>query len=335
VDRKNGKDKLIKTGLWFLSALKIRKIIKDAKADFIVHKEQLPFLPYILSKMKIPMLLDIGDWWWTTLFGSNKIGLNLAQTMENIEMKMLGKANNLYVSVHSRTEAKILEQRGIPGNRIRFINHPASHGDFKPVDSRKLRKELGIEKDFVVALHGIIHPSKGYDQILDWWTEISKTRKNWKLLIIGGGTGEDWCRNKIKKLGIQDSTIMTGWVKDVNTLNMYLNLADCLLVTRRNDLANQGLIPSSLFHSLSIGKPLLITGLPGFSEMVRDGIDGFAFKPDNFKSFKDKLDYIYNNPEKAKQIGKQGIKRGIDVFDPDKCAKGFYNFIDDIIKNSN
>ncbi|HVY01964.1 MAG TPA: glycosyltransferase, partial [Candidatus Nanoarchaeia archaeon] len=115
----------------------------------------------------------------------------------------------------------------------------------------------------------------------------------------------------------------------------YLNVSDCLLVTRRNDLANKGLIPSALFHSLTIGKPLLITGLPGFSEMVRDKIDGYTFKPDSFESFKKKLEYIQIHPEEARKIGKQGIKRGKEVFDPEKCAKGFYDFIDETIKKNN
>ncbi|HVY01376.1 MAG TPA: glycosyltransferase, partial [Candidatus Nanoarchaeia archaeon] len=213
VDRKNGKDKLIKTALWFLSAFKIRKIIKESKADFIVHKEQLPFLPYFFSSMEIPLLLDIGDWWWTTLFGGTKIGSKFAEVMENFEMRLYGRKNNVFMSAHSLTEAKVLEERGMNGKRVRFINHPASQTHFKPVDAQKLRKKLGLENSFVVSMHGIIHPSKGYDQILTWWADISKDKKDWKLMIIGGGTGEKWCRNKIKSLGIENSTIMTGWIK--------------------------------------------------------------------------------------------------------------------------
>jgi glycosyltransferase involved in cell wall biosynthesis len=66
--------------------------------------------------------------------------------------------------------------------------------------------------------------------------------------------------------------------------------------------------------------------------MVRDKIDGYSFEPDNYDSFKDKLEYIYAHPEQAHKVGLAGIKRGKEVFNPDKNAAGFYKFIDEIVR---
>ena len=98
-----------------------------------------------------------------------------------------------------------------------------------------LRKKLNLPVgDFIVAVHGIIHPSKGYDQMLKWWKNISLNYPSWKLLIIGGAGKEKWCREKISELGLINKVIMTGWLPNQMMVNEYLNAADCLLVTRRN-----------------------------------------------------------------------------------------------------
>lgn len=333
VDRTRTGDKWRKMLLWFANINRIRKIIREENAACIIHKEQLPIMPYVLSSMRIPLLLDIGDWWWSTLLGGSRLGLWIAETIENIETGLWGSKDNVFVSAHSHAEAKVITDRGMAPKRIRVINHPSSNGVYLPIDVSARRKTLCLDGAFVVALHGIIHPSKGYNQILEWWVDLSKRHRHWKLLIVGGTIGEAWCRNTIQRLNIEHSTIMTGWVRDTAELNEYLNLADCLLVTRRNDVANRGLIPSSLFHSLSIGKPLLVTGLPGLSEMVRDGIDAFIFEPDNYESFRNKLEYIAAHPAEALRVATAGITRGQDVFDPKKCITGFCQFIDDIVAN--
>jgi glycosyltransferase involved in cell wall biosynthesis len=333
VNRKDSKDKWIKTLIWYASMPKIRKMIEEIKPSFIVHKEQMPFIPRYLAKLKIPLLIDIGDWWWTTLLCKTKLGSYLAEKMENREVRLWNKHQNIFLTTHSNTEKEVLVQRGMEAKRITVVNHPSSDETYKPIDSSNLRKKLKLSKNFVVSVHGIIHPSKDYNLLLNWWKEISLIHKDWKLLIIGGTIGEEWCKNKIKKLGIEKTTLMTGWLKDAEEVNKYLNVSDCLLVTRKNNLANRGLIPSSLFHSLSLGKPVVITGLGGLSEIIRNKIDGFSYIPDNFDSFKETLEYIYNNPKKAKEIGKAGILRGKECFDPEKSAKGFFKVIDKNIKS--
>lgn len=335
VDRKDAYDKWKKTLIWYWNARKLDRLIREFKPSCIVHKEQLPFIPLYLRKKGIPLLVDIGDWWWTTLFGRTRGGMRVAQKVENVGIRSWGKSKNLFVTTHSQTEAATLVKRGMDPSRIYVVNHPSSDEVFRPVQAADIRKKLDFKKgDWVVAVHGIIHPSKAYDQLLVWWQRVVRAHQNWKLLIIGGTIGEKWCKNEIRRLGIQKNTIMTGWLKDVEEVNRYLNAADCLLVTRRNDLANQGLIPSSLFHSLSIGKPLVITGLPGLSEIVVNGINGYSFTPDSYDSFKSTLEEIYNYPQKAKKIGRKGIARGRECFDPEKCAEGFVGVIDRAVRES-
>jgi len=332
IDRKSAKDKWIKMFIWYLNIWNIRKIIKENNASFIVHKEQLPFIPSILARMKIPMLLDIGDWWWSTLLCKYNLE-KVSEKIENVEIRDWNKFKNLYLSTHSKAEAEMIYERGMDIKRMTVINQSSNDKTFKPVDARDIRKKLGLkDTDWVVAVHGIIHPSKDYGLLLKWWAKISAKHNNWKLLNIGGTMGEEWYKKRIKELNIEDSTILTGWIDGPGELNKYLNAADCLLVTRKNNLANRGLIPSSLHHSMSIGKPLVVTGLAGLTENVQNGINGYSYIPDSYESFEKTLEHIYNNPKEARKVGLAGIARGKECFDLDKSARNFFNLIDRNIK---
>jgi glycosyltransferase involved in cell wall biosynthesis len=206
-------------------------------------------------------------------------------------------------------------------------------GDYFPCSAEKERADLGFaKKDFVMATHGIIHLSKGYDQVLLWWKKIVLKHKNWKFLFIGGTMGEDWFRKMIQDLKLEDSVKITGWISDQSKLNRYLNSADCLLVTRRNTEDNFGTTPSGLTHSLMTGKPTVVTGLPSLKLMVQDRKNGYTFEPDSYESFKNCLEEIYSNPKKSRKIGLAGLKRIKELFDPLKSASQYNSVISTLLK---
>jgi len=332
VDTTNNFDKWMKTFFYYLFLPRTLAELKALKPDFIICKETLPFVPLIVSKLKIPMIADISDWWWSILLGNKKFGRVFAKEMEKIEVKKWNKSKVIAIT-HSNAEGKVVESKGMPKNKIKVINAPLYRGVYFPLDAAKERKKIDPEDNsWIVSVHGIIHQSKGYDQLLEWWKKLLNDHPNWKLLIIGGAGGEAWCREKIKQLGIQENVIMTGWLETQEQVNKYLNASDCLLATRRNTEENKGIIPASLYHSLLVGKPTVITGLPGMSEIITHKKDGFIFEPDNFNSFKSVLEEIYNNPVESLKIAKQGIKRGEDCFDPKIAAIKWREVIDESLK---
>ena len=125
---------------------------------------------------------------------------------------------------------------------------------------------------------------------------------------------------------------MTGWLPTQGDVNRHLNAADCLLVIRRNSDDNQGIIPSALYHSLATGKPTVATGLAGMAEIVRHGVDGYLFEPDNYDSFRAVLEYVAVHPAEAARIGQAGMAREKECFDPDIAAVKTVEVIDRMLR---
>lgn len=333
VSNKNGIDKGIKTIAYYFFLPYTLIKIKKLNPDFIICKETLPFIPFFVRLLNIPMLIDTSDWWFSILLGKRNFGKKLASILEKLEVRGWNSPK-VTVVAHSKAEAEMSEKKGFR-HEIKVINAPMYGNIFRPYNAKKQRKLLKFkDSDFVLAVHGIIHPSKGYDRLLEWWKKLSLEHKNWKLLIIGGSFGENWCRNEIKRLNLENNAIMTGWLKTQEDLNQYLNAANCLLVIRRNTPENQGVIPSALYHSLPTGKPTLATGLPGFSEIIQHNVNGFLYTPDDYNSFKTVLEFISSNPKQAKKVGINGIKRAKECFDPEKTAQDYVKIAENSINYS-
>ncbi len=327
VNRFDTRDKWLKTLKFYFSLKKTIAEIKKLNPDLIICKETLPFVPSLLARTKIPLLIDISDWWWSIMLGKNRFGRKFAGFMEGLEVRDWNRFRVVAVT-HTKSESKLMLKKGFSKNKIEIINAQQHKFAYFPISNNSSRARLGLKKDdWIVAVHGIMHPSKGYDQLLEWWKKIIKKHENWKLLFIGGSGEEKKYRRMVKDLDLSKNVIMTGWLPNHQQVNLYLNSADCLLVTRRNTPENVGIIPSSLYHNLAVGKPTLATGLPGMSEIIVPNVNGYIFKPDSYSSFQFALEFIHDNPKKAAAAGKAGILTAKKSFDMELCASKYAGLI--------
>lgn len=328
IDRANTGDKWSKTLLYYFYLPHTLLRLKKLNPAFIICKETLPLIPSLVLRLRRPALIDISDWWLSIQFGKSAWGKKFAGFVEKLEVTDWNRFPVMAVT-HTRAETALMEKKGMARDKIQIINAPQHEGVYYPIAVPGERKKLGLrEDDWVVAVHGIIHPSKGYDQIIEWWAQLIQSRPNWKLVIIGGSGVEVECRQKITALKLEANVLMTGWLPDHADVNRALNAADCLLVTRRNSPENQGVIPSSLYHSLALCKPTVVTGLPGMSEVVTDKVNGFVYQPDRYESFRSTLEYVCDREAEAATAAEQGVLTAKERFDLNACARKYFELID-------
>ena len=80
VDRRNGRDKLLKLGLYYLLFPALRRQVVALKPDILMCREPLPLLPGAMCRTGIPaMVASVSDHWWAILLGWNPPGKRLAR----------------------------------------------------------------------------------------------------------------------------------------------------------------------------------------------------------------------------------------------------------------
>ena len=334
VDQANGRDKWRKTGYWYRHFGRLERRIRELEPAVVVCKETLPFLPGRVVRLGYPTIISSSDWWWSILFGGSRWGRRLADAMEAREVRSWNRPW-VRATVGTAAEGRLLAAKGMDERLIAVVPAPQNPGVFRPLSPRPTKEELGLDpalKHFAIC--GIIRGGKGYDQLLDWWKAAVGRHPDWRLVIIGGAGGEAWCRKEIAKRGLEREVVMTGWLPTKEDVNRWLNAMDGVLAHRRNSPDNQGIVPSALFNGMSTGRPVAASGLPGMAELVRDGVDGFLYRPDDGDSFVEALEKALADEAAGGGVGAAGARRAAACFDPGAAVDGMRALVEELGRGS-
>src|SRR5262249_43027714 len=90
----------------------------------------------------------------------------------------------------------------------------------------------------------------------------------------------------------------------------YLASAEIFCTPRR--LASFGMV---VLEAMSSGTPVVAARLPGFAEVMQDGVHGLMLnEPDDTASFVAALDTLLADPQRARALGRAGRERVVTTF---------------------
>lgn len=159
-------------------------------------------------------------------------------------------------------------------------------------DIEEIKKEFNINKDdFVLGNISRLEPSKGHNFLFKAAKILTERHKDKRivLLVIGAGKEKLKLIKDIRKMGMQDNIVLTGFRKDILSL---LSIMDLFVFTS----LREGL-PRVLVQAAAVGLPLIAFKVDGIPEIVRDGYNGFLIKPKNIAQLVDRIENYLKNPE--------------------------------------
>lgn len=139
--------------------------------------------------------------------------------------------------------------------------------DFKYSDDtrQRLRDSFHIKNELVIGHSGRFHEAKNHKFLLEIFAKVRSKNVNAKLLLVGDGDLRQSIEEEIDRLGIKDSVIITGMIRDVAP---YYSAMDIFVFPS----LWEGL-PVSVVEAQAAGLPCLIsdtiTKQVDFSELVK------------------------------------------------------------------
>lgn len=144
------------------------------------------------------------------------------------------------------------------------------------IDNKKvnaLKKKYGISKrDFTAVFVGRIAEEKNVPFLIDITKDLSKTKPNFKLLIIGDGPDKEKYEKEVKEKGCEKNIIFTGKVP-WDDVPIYYQLADVFISASQSE--TQGL---TIIEAMAASLPALCIDDESFRDTVVDDLNGFLFK---------------------------------------------------------
>jgi glycosyltransferase involved in cell wall biosynthesis len=166
--------------------------------------------------------------------------------------------------VSAEAAHRFLRWKAVSQEKCRVITNGISSSEFLPQEERRicLRKQMGLNDEFLWITAGRIVPAKDYPNLLSALAQLEKVSSGLQLWIAGAGEDRELesLRYFAAKLGLTDRVRWLGLRRDLPAL---LDAADGFVLAS----AWEGM-PLALGEAMAMAKPVVATDVGGVREMV-------------------------------------------------------------------
>jgi glycosyltransferase involved in cell wall biosynthesis len=89
--------------------------------------------------------------------------------------------------------------------------------------------------------------------------------------------------------------------------------------------------PKSVIEAMSQGVPAIVSNVGGMPELVGDGSAGIVVPPSNVEALANAIRTLYNDRERAKDLGLRGQKRIEEVFNVHTTVEKMHEVFADLV----
>lgn len=228
--------------------------------------------------------------------------------------RMVYKVAHRVIAHNQISKTELMGRIGLNADKIAVI----PHGNYLhatrvlPLQANA-RRLLGISENAKVLLFfGQIKDVKGLDLLIEAMPEIIKNYPNTVLLIAGKPWKSDFSiyDKLIDKLAVRSNCITNIRFIPDSEVPIYYSACDLVVLPYRR-IYQSGVV----LMAMSYGKAVLVSSLPGMTEIVHDGVNGFVFQSDRSDDLSAKLSEILGNIESIQRIAAKGKEYVIEKHD--------------------
>lgn len=267
-----------------------------------------------------PWIMEVRDLWPESIKAVGAMKTNLAITFFEFLEKRMYKSAYKIVVVTDSFKKQLINSHKIPASKIKVVKNGMNLEIFKPQNNNlQLLKKLNLEDKFVIGYLGTHGMAHGLDFIL----RTAKNIENEKIhfLFIGTGAKKTELLKLKEELKLTNVT-MLGLIPKIE-IKEYISILDVSLVNLKKADTFKSVIPSKIFESVAMYKPILL-GVEGESkELIQNYGIGETFEPENETDLILKINQMSNNPKDYTD----GFNKLINDFDRKKMALTMLEFI--------
>ena len=199
------------------------------------------------------------------------------------------------------------------GNTVDVVRLSEQIENTKPECSNKVIRMLYV---------GYLSERKNVRLLMPIVKRLSKEEKSFILDIVGDGDSKQSLEHEVSKLGLEQFVTFHGF-KQREELPQYFAQADVFLFQTDGDI--WGLV---LNEAMSATLPVLASEHAAAThDLIKEGENGFVVNFRNIDSVCEKINWLFNHPTEAKQMGKMAKDTILENYSISAVAKRFYQGI--------
>lgn len=273
---------------------------------------------------KAKLYLDITDAWPESAVatGFMKRGI-LFKIAEHFE-KWVYKHCDYFLASAQGIKEHLIKQ-GVNEDKITLVYDAADISLFeKSLNNTDLIEKYNLQDKFVVGFTGLM----GFAQDPVSIVEAAHLLNNYKdiyFLLIGDGGKREEAENVARNYALSNIKFVGQVSRE--EIPKYTSLFNVCLIPYKNEPLFKITIPGKLFDYLASGKPIVINTEGKAADIVLKANAGLIAHSGDSQDFANKILEIYNNPERGKELGKNGSDFVKKYYDRREIIKKLNDFL--------
>jgi glycosyltransferase involved in cell wall biosynthesis len=287
-----------------LTIFQLRRLIKNDGIDIIHSHGYKANLYSYFSSLNLPVFLVSTCHNW--------IGEDIKMKFYEVLDRIFLKKFSWVVGVSEEIKHKIINS-GVNNSKVSIIKSGIPIDRFTKIKSKdEIKNSLCLpEHSFVIGTVGRMSSEKSHRTLLNISKDIIKRAPQTFFLLIGDGP----LRGTLQKEFNAPSIIFTGIRKDVP------DLYQCMDIFVLPSLM-EGL-PMALLEAMASNLPVVATRVGEIPKVIDHGVTGLLISPGDENGLKEAINYLLENPEIGKEMGRKGYLRVKEHFFSVRMARDY------------
>lgn len=230
-------------------------------------------------------------------------GSDLLKMIQVQEKKIFNEADKI-ITINESLKNRLVAN-GVDVEKIDVLYNGVDTNLFTPDNAIRdgLRNKYNIKnEDIVLGYIGTLSNYEGIDYILESMKLLLDESYQIKFLIIGDGPYKTDLMNIVKKYKMESDIIYLDKMIHSKVVDYY-NIIDIVVYPKKKcDLCNST-SGNKILEAMSMKKPIIVSDLDSFKEVVNDQENGVLCEPDNVNQLTEKIKLLIQDEELRNNLG--------------------------------
>lgn len=295
----------------------IREILKYITGDVVYAYKPL-LTSYgigLLKKLasKCPVVIDIDDW---------PVG-HWLQEYDFSLRRVLSRSKNLlifsrpkaplYSIITSEFFIRFADNITVTSDFLKQkfggikVPHAQNTKLFDPCrfNRNELRQKWGLNNIKVIMFLGSLNPYKGIENILKALDKLNTNKEVKLMMIVDKGRRSSYIKQLLN--AGKAKIIPVEGLQHVQKIPEFLSMADLVVIPQRATPITNAQVPAKLIDAMSMANPIIATNISDIPQILKGC--GLIVEPNDIDDLADKITYLVENENIARELGKKAREK--------------------------
>ncbi len=189
-------------------------------------------------------------------------------------------------------------------------------------------KSVGIMSDRKkCVIVGALHEGKRQEDAIRAIGELVQRGMEVELYVVGAGDMQyqRYLYDLVTKSGLEGYVKFTGYTENPF---QFMLMADVVLMCSRYEAFGRVTV-----EAMKLGKPVIGARSGGTVELIRDGFNGLLYTPGDYKELAEKIGYLLEHSDIARQLGENALQWATKRFTKDQFGEEILAILEEVRKS--